>query len=100
MLNDEDKRKKLLELKDILDEYAIKEQNIAADMSENLTLEGNIDMEIIKKLATLEMEVNDILNKDSKKKLLLSEKEKLTMELEKNIESTGDNKKVARAGGR
>ena len=87
-LNNQDRRIKLLELREILDEYLTKTQELAKREG-GLTLDDNarmIAVSTLDKLTTLEMEIAEILRRDNEKNKSLAEGEDLMKEIDKYLD--------------
>ena len=98
-LGNEDRISKLLALRTILDEYTKECQRLNNNDNRGLTLNGGkrqIMMDTIEKLANLEMEIADIINRDTKNKILLSDNERLMQELENNLRNIYEENKQGR----
>ena len=99
-LEDTDRKNILLELKSILDEYTNKCQKLNDIDNRTLTLDGGkkqIIMDTLGKLTTLDMRVADLINRDSKNKVILSDNEKFMKEIDDNLNSINEGKKLTLA---
>ncbi len=97
-LENNDRKEKLIKLREILDEYTEKCMEVSNSNSNGLTLNGGkrqIMMNTIEKLTTLEMEIADALKRDSKNVSMFSESEQLMQELNGRLEDIdNENKRV------
>ena len=102
-LKPEDRKSKLLELRSILNEYIFRSQELNDDNEKGLTLSGGrrqIITDILDRLTTLEMEVADMLNRDSKNNSLFAENEKFMKELDDSIGKIEKNNEVMTSNGK
>ena len=100
-LDGKNKKEKLLALREILDEYTSKSQEL--NNGKGLTLKnGNRDVMIqtIDKLTSLEMEIADLLNQKKNNEKYSFDSEKFMEELNKNIESVKEKEMVMTSSGR
>ena len=102
-LNSNDKRRIMLELDSISDEYTSRIKIFNGEKEKGLVLNGGkrkIMSDILNKLAPLEMEVADILNQDTKNSLLLAENKKFKEELRTNIVNSEEDRQVMTSNGK
>ena len=101
-LNPEDRTRVLHELNGILDEYTSKSREINNDDGLGLSLSGGkmqVVKETINKLTTLQMELADLIKRDDKNRVLLTENDKFKEAINSSIREAERAKFVESFGG-